>query len=189
MVMGVQRKTRGDGWDTLVKKLQSLKSTSVLVGITAEKTTRNDEGINNAELLYAHTHGIRHKKMRQEMQCSIAQGMPYSLAHQLYIQSHGSPIYASPPRPVIEPAIEANKRELGRHMGTGLRDFLKTGSTAGLRKTGLYAVTKAKAWFDDPRNNWAPNSPLTIARKGSSKPLIDKGELRNAITYTIRKDQ
>jgi hypothetical protein len=30
-----------------------------------------------------------------------------------------------------------------------------------------------------------PNSPYTIARKGSSKPLIDTGQLRNSITYQV----
>jgi phage gpG-like protein len=30
-----------------------------------------------------------------------------------------------------------------------------------------------------------PNSPWTIARKGSSKPLIDTGQLRNSITYKV----
>jgi phage gpG-like protein len=30
-----------------------------------------------------------------------------------------------------------------------------------------------------------PNAPSTIARKGSSKPLIDTGQLRNSITYKV----
>lgn len=30
-----------------------------------------------------------------------------------------------------------------------------------------------------------PNSPYTIANKGSSKPLIDTGQLRNSITYVV----
>lgn len=30
-----------------------------------------------------------------------------------------------------------------------------------------------------------PNSPITIALKGSSKPLIDTGQLRSSITYAI----
>lgn len=30
-----------------------------------------------------------------------------------------------------------------------------------------------------------PNRPSTIARKGSSKPLIDTGQLRNSITYKV----
>ena len=30
-----------------------------------------------------------------------------------------------------------------------------------------------------------PNAPSTIARKGSSKPLIDKGQLRQSITHRV----
>jgi phage gpG-like protein len=30
-----------------------------------------------------------------------------------------------------------------------------------------------------------PNSPWTIARKGSSTPLVDTGQLRNSITYKV----
>ena len=32
---------------------------------------------------------------------------------------------------------------------------------------------------------FVPNSPMTIARKGSSKPLIDKGDLVGSITYQV----
>lgn len=31
-----------------------------------------------------------------------------------------------------------------------------------------------------------PNAPSTIAEKGSSKPLIDSGQLRSSITYLVR---
>lgn len=34
-----------------------------------------------------------------------------------------------------------------------------------------------------------PNAPSTIARKGSSTPLIDTGQLRSSITYAVRKVQ
>lgn len=33
-----------------------------------------------------------------------------------------------------------------------------------------------------------PNAPSTIAKKGSSKPLIDTGQLRSSITYRVSKD-
>lgn len=36
--------------------------------------------------------------------------------------------------------------------------------------------------------NWAPNSPLTIAQKGSAMPLIDTGKLRQSITYEVQKN-
>jgi hypothetical protein len=32
-----------------------------------------------------------------------------------------------------------------------------------------------------------PDAPGTIARKGSSTPLIDEGQLVNAITYAVEK--
>lgn len=32
-----------------------------------------------------------------------------------------------------------------------------------------------------------PNAPRTIARKGSSKPLIDTGQLRRSITFEVRR--
>lgn len=187
MGLKVTRKT-GRG-AKLEEKLQQLKRISVLVGIPQEETLRENGPVNNAELLYAHTHGIRRKKMRQEMKAGMDQGMTYSQAYELYIQSHGSPIFAAPPRPVIEPAIEANKEQISTLMEKGIEVYLKRGSDVGLRKAGLYAAAKSKEWFEDPRNNWAPNSPTTIALKGSSKPLIDTGAMQNAITYVIRKDR
>lgn len=32
-----------------------------------------------------------------------------------------------------------------------------------------------------------PNSPVTIALKGSSKPLIDFGQMVNSVTYVVTK--
>jgi phage gpG-like protein len=32
-----------------------------------------------------------------------------------------------------------------------------------------------------------PNSPVTIARKGSSKPLVDSGQLRQSLSFEVRK--
>ncbi len=34
-----------------------------------------------------------------------------------------------------------------------------------------------------------PNAPATIRRKGSSKPLIDTGQLRSSITHRVNKSQ
>lgn len=39
---------------------------------------------------------------------------------------------------------------------------------------------------DAPPGTFAPNAPSTIERKGSSRPLIDTGQLRGAITYRVQ---
>ena len=33
--------------------------------------------------------------------------------------------------------------------------------------------------------NWVPNAPATIRRKGSDRPLIDTGQLVNAVEYEV----
>ena len=58
-----------------------------------------------------------------------------------------------------------------------------------MRMAGMVAQNAVRAWFVDPRNNWAPNAPSTIRRKGSAQPLIDTGELRKAITYVVDEGQ
>ena len=53
---------------------------------------------------------------------------------------------------------------------------------------GASAIEQIQDAFDtEGFGQWLPNSAITIAKKGSSKPLIDKGALRGAITYDIRE--
>ena len=177
-----------DRLQDIQRALAELAKKEVLIGIPQEKSSRegNDDKINNAELAYIHTHGIRNREMRQEMQSDIDNGS-YSQAYQMYIQAHGSPLWNSPPRPIIEPAIEAHKQELAELLRGALqcaldgRPFIQE-----LKKAGMKGQNVTRAWFTDSRNGWAPNSPLTIAKKGSARPLIDTAELRKSITYVIR---
>ena len=34
---------------------------------------------------------------------------------------------------------------------------------------------------------WEPNAPSTVAKKKSSKPLIDTGRMRQSVNYIIRE--
>ena len=45
-----------------------------------------------------------------------------------------------------------------------------------------------KAFSSGGYGKWPDLEPETIRRKGSSKPLIDTGTLRNAITWVVRND-
>lgn len=54
-----------------------------------------------------------------------------------------------------------------------------------LTKVGMQMQNDIK---DNIRNgDWTPNAPSTIERKGSSKPLIDKGKMLGSIHFEIRK--
>ena len=51
-------------------------------------------------------------------------------------------------------------------------------------KVGNYGVTTVKKGIVEGKN-FAPNHPYTAAKKGSSKPLIDKGDLIGSVNYEV----
>ena len=54
---------------------------------------------------------------------------------------------------------------------------------------GVSAVEQIQeAFASEGFGQWAPNSPLTVASKGSAMPLIDKGRVRGAITYEVNNN-
>ena len=57
-----------------------------------------------------------------------------------------------------------------------------------LKRAGMEAQNRVRAWFDDSRNGWAPNALATIAAKGSDHPLVDKAELKKSITYVVKDE-
>lgn len=150
---------KGPGAKQVQARLNAVAQLEVLVGIPQAKTTRRGDKINNASLLYIHT--------------------------------HGSPANRIPARPVIEPAIEAdgNKQAISAQLkgaaGSVLQDDPQ-GAKDKLRLAGQEGANASIRWFTDARNNWAPNRPSTVRRKGSNRPLIDTGALRRAITYVVR---
>jgi len=112
-----------------------------------------------------------------------------------YIHTHGSPMHGIPARPIIEPALEAadNKARTAMILGNAARALFKAQPAQAklhLHQAGLFASSAVKRWFTDSRNNWAPNAPSVAAHKRKNKPgvirpLIDTGQLRNAITYVV----
>ena len=178
-----------DKFQDIKDALEKLALKDVLVGIPQEGSSRKSgEGITNAELAYIHTHGIRNIGMRQEMQGSLDHGTPYSKAYEMYIQAHGSPLWNSPPRPIIEPAIEDMKGPISEQLRQAIVAALEGGNPEpALKRAGMLGQNAARGWFVNPKNNWAPNSPLTIAKKKSDKPLINTGELRKSITFIVRE--
>ena len=115
--------------------------------------------------------------------------MKYSAAHSLYVQTHGSPAYSIPARPVLQPAIKDSRSAIGKQIAVAYRAAMHgdmAGAERGLELAGMVAQNAARAWFENPKNKWPPNSARTIKAKGSDSPLIDTGEMRKSITYVIR---
>lgn len=172
------------------KRLVKMSKIRVMVGIPADDTERKDDDINNASLLYIQTHGARRKPMRDEMQKKMDEGYKYSEAFSMYIEEHGSPLWQIPPRPVLKPAIEDCKDKIAKRLTKAFKAAIQGNDMEvehWFDSAGMYAEKHARNWFENPKNNWPPNAPSTIARKGSDVPLIDTGELRKSIKHVIRR--
>jgi hypothetical protein len=109
----------------------------------------------------------------------------------LFIFSNGSPLRNIPPRPVIQPAIEAegNKQAIAEELQQAASAHFEKDPTKAIRflkRAGTTGANVSKAWFTDARNGWAPNHPATIRRKKSSVPGIDTGAMRRSITWVVR---
>ena len=144
----------------MVKGWNYIRKTEVVVGITEETNTAREGGMSNASLLYLHENGI--------------------------------PSHNIPARPVLRPAIadDGTKQKIEKLMKDGMEAALLHGDTnkaeQSFHKAGMVGRDACKKWITDG-GHLAPNAPATVARKGSSKPLIDTGSMVGSITYAVRK--
>lgn len=101
------------------------------------------------------------------------------------IHEFGSPKNNLPARPVMRQTNQRHAREL---QGFTRRLLLaiyggRILPSKALAQLGVFWEGKIKQTFRD--GVFAPLRPATIARKGSSKPLIDSGQLRQSVTSVV----
>jgi hypothetical protein len=192
--------TEKDRLSDFKKALEEISKSQVYVGIPAEqqgrlyrKRLRTGGEVTNPQIAFLMTHGVRARAMREAMEQDIEKHS-YRAALGMYLHSHGSPLWQIPPRPIIEPAIEAedNKEKIAEELSkaaTALLDGKKGEAKTHLKEAGTLGRDAAIRWFDDPRNNWPPNAPSTKERKGSEHPLVDTGQLKASLSYVVRPEE
>ena len=96
----------------------------------------------------------------------------------------GGPI---PPRPFLLNAMRSNKDKYRDALKASAAKILTGEVTfeATLNKLGILAQGDVQQEITDLRD--PPNSEVTIARKGSSNPLIDTGQMRQSVTWEIKE--
>lgn len=86
-----------------------------------------------------------------------------------------------PARPFLDKGVERERatiaKEVARMLAAGKRP------EQAIERAALLAVRGVQKQIDDTLS--PPNSPRTIARKGSSHPLIDTGNMRQSIAYKL----
>jgi hypothetical protein len=110
-----------------------------------------------------------------------------------YIQENGLSEMGIPARPFLKPTVESLRSQIAERFKTLALNALRGSPDAaqkGLHALGLFVSTAVKL-----KINTGPCQPLaerTLAARRArgrlgTKPLIDTGQLRNAITYVVKK--
>jgi phage gpG-like protein len=148
----------------VLASIQELAGKQVLVGIPATKAEREDgEPINNAQLGYIH--------------------------------EYGAPASNIPARPFLIPGVAHAQESINNHLQKAAKAAMSGNDEkvdTELNATGLIAQAGARNEINN--GNFEALSARTLAdrrKRGRTgdKPLIDTGQLRNSITYVIRKKE
>lgn len=162
--MPVKLKKLFDKSSQVAQNLIELSQTRVMAGVPADKAGRDE-----------------------------TEGQPINNATLMYIHEHGAPEANIPARPVLGPAMETIRGQvLG--MLKKAAEFAGQGDHQNMHNQfiaiGLLAQNAMRKRITE--GPFVPLKPSTLAarrargRKGT-KPLIDTGQLRRALTYVIRK--
>lgn len=91
-----------------------------------------------------------------------------------------------PKRAFVGPALKKNRIKYIKYIGKQLTPIIRRRQTmnAAWQTVGIMAVADIQEYMITAQ--FTPLAPSTIARKGSSKPLIDTGQMRQAITYRVK---
>ena len=112
-----------------------------------------------------------------------------NIAYRGYVNEYGIPQGDAkiPPRPFTREAWDNNQAEM-KELEKKLVGRVIDGKTTPdqyFKIIGEFWKSKIKASITS--GNWKPNAKMTIELKGSSKPLIDTGEMLRNVDYKIRK--
>lgn len=110
-----------------------------------------------------------------------------SMALVAAVNEFGSPDRGIPERPFLRTGIRENYPRITRLNVRTLRQVAEGTMTANtaLSLLGELATGGVKAKIAE--GGFVANAPSTIKAKGSDKPLVDSGALRQSITYVVEE--
>ncbi len=163
--MAVTVKVIDHGWEAIKARMRPLGDAGavVKVGVQGVQGAANHQGttLSVAQLATIHEFGKRIHQPRMNRMIVI------------------------PERSFLRATIDQYQAAIARRDVLLAQGFVlgKFALKPALELLGQYVVGLIKQRI---ANGIPPaNSPYTIAKKGSSKPLIDTGQLRNSITYVV----
>jgi len=90
-----------------------------------------------------------------------------------------------PARPWLRPGVESGNEEYLNIITDAMENNQPL--EQALEIVGVVAVAKVQQYMIDLKS--PANAPQTIARKGSSNPLIDTGSLKSSVTHKVTSEK
>lgn len=110
-----------------------------------------------------------------------------SMAELAAIHEYGSPAAGVPERSFIRRTFAAKEDDVAK-MAARLAAGVFSGqmsATRALEILGAFGATEVKKTITEGAGVPPPNAPSTIAKKGSSRPLVDTGRLLGSIQWEV----
>lgn len=93
----------------------------------------------------------------------------------------------SPSRPFLRKSVDENEAAINALCKSIIKDVTKGAKTAeeAYKQAGVAVKGLVQEKIKD--GEYAPNAPSTIKKKGSDKPLIDTGRMRQSVQFVVCK--
>lgn len=91
-----------------------------------------------------------------------------------------------PSRPFLRKSVDENEGKINQFLQAEARS-LASGKTAETLLNEIGNFQKSLVQEKITEGSFTPNAESTIRRKGSSKPLIDTGRMRQSVNYVIKQ--
>ena len=90
-----------------------------------------------------------------------------------------------PARPFLRQSVDGNEDKIRAHCAQQARAIARGGTAEeALKKIGIHMKGIIQKTIKE--GSFVPNAPSTIRKKGSDKPQIDTGRLRQSVNYHIK---
>ncbi len=90
-----------------------------------------------------------------------------------------------PARPFLRQSVDDNLSKINSFLQEKKKDLVHGASAEQvLKEIGIFQKDLIQEKITD--GSFAPNAPSTVKKKGSSKPLIDTGRMRQSVNYEIK---
>lgn len=172
------------GWKDLLKELRGLSKKEIKAGIQGGKTKDGTADIVTVAAVQEFGAMIFQHPKKDGSFANNGRFVKKSKAN--FSSTHRSMgrLILIPERSFIRATFDEKSDEIGEHAEAAVTAIINgTDVSKALTLTGQYIEGEIKRKIGS--GPFTPNSPATIRKKKSSKPLIDTGHMRQSVRYEI----